>query len=112
MLEMGAQDLEVTARDRGRNGVSSSLDSIGYQFMSRVVEGIYSLHKNPVSPCALDTRAHCYQTLRQVADFGITRCVQDFAFTPCESRGHQGRFSRPNGWRRKYDTATAQPIAL
>ena len=109
---MGAENLEMTAGDRGGDGVGPGLDAIGDQLMAGVVEGIHSLHQHPMRPGTFDTRAHCRQTQRKVADFGIARRVQDFAFTPCESRRHQRRLGRPNGWRGQHDAAAAQPIAL
>ena len=112
MLEMGAEDLEMTAGDRGGDGVGPGLDTVGHQIVAGVVEGIHPLHQNPMRSRALDARAHRGQAEREVADFGIARRVQDLGFTPRKDRRHQGRLGRPHGWRGQHDAAAAQPVAF
>ena len=109
---MRAEDLEMTAGDRGGDGVGPGLDAVGDQIVAGVVEGIHPLHQNPMRPGTLDARSHRGQAERKVADFGIARRVQDFGFTPCEDRRHQGRLGRPHGWRGQHDAAAAQPVAF
>ena len=109
---MRAEDLEMTAGDRGGDGVGPGLDAVGDQIVAGVVEGIHPLHQNPMRPDTLDARSHRGQAEREVADFGIARRVQDLGFTPCEDRRHQGRLGRSHGWRGQYDAAAAQPVAF
>ena len=109
---MGAEDLELTAGDRGGDGVGPSLDAVGDHIVAGVVESIDPLHLNPMRPDTMDARSHRDQAVREVADFGVARRVQDLGFTSCEDRRHQGRQGRPHGWRGQYDAAAAQPVAF
>ena len=109
---MGAENLEMTAGDRGGDGVGPGLDAVGDQIVAGVVEGIHALHQNPMCSRALDARSHRGQAERKVADFGIARRVQDLGFAPREGRGHQGRLGRADGRRGQHDAAAAQAVAF
>jgi len=109
---MGAENLEMTAGDRGGDGVGAGLDAVADQLVPSMVEGTHPLQQNPMRPRALDARAHGGEAEREVADFGIARGVQDFAFAACEHRRHQGRLGRADRRRGQHDTAAAQAVAL
>ena len=91
---MGAENLEMTAGDRGGDGVGAGLDAVGDQIVAGVVEGIDALHQNPMRSGALDARSHRDEAEREVADLGIARGVEDLGFTARENRRHQGRLGR------------------
>ena len=101
MFEMGAENLEMTAGDRGGDGVGPRLDAVGDQIVAGVVEGIHALHQNPMCSrrpgSALPSPARAE---REIADFGIARRVQDLGFAARERRRHQGRLGCTDRWRR------------
>ena len=109
---MGAEDLEMPAGDRGGDRVGAGLDAIGDQIVAGAVEGIDALHQNPMRPGTLDARSHRDEAECEVADFGIARRVEDFAFAACKGRRHQGRLGRADRWRGQHDAAAAQPVAF
>ena len=73
MLEMRAEDLEVTAGDRRGDGIGAGLDAVGDQIVARVVEGIDALHQDAVRAGAFDARSHRGEAECEVANFGIAR---------------------------------------
>ena len=91
---MGAKDLEMTAGNRGSNGVGSGLDTVSDQFMPGIVESIDPLNENPVRPGSLDVGSHRNQTEREVAHLRIASGVEDLALTACQNRPQQGRLGR------------------
>ena len=109
---MGAENFEMTAGDRGGDGVGPGLDAVGDQLVAGAVQGIHALHQNPMRPGTLDARAHRGEAEREVADFGIARRVQDLAFAAREHRRHQRRLGRSDRRRGQHDAAAAQAVAF
>ena len=61
---------------------------------------------------ALDARSHGDEAVREVANLGIARGVEDFGFAARETCRHQGGFGRSDGRRGQHDAAAAQPVRL
>ena len=105
---MRAEDLKMTAGDRGGDGVGAGLDAVGDQIVAGAMQRIHPLHQNPMRADALNARSHRGEAVGEVGDFGIARRVQDFAFTPRQHRRHQRGLGRADRRRRQHDTVAAQ----
>ena len=89
---MGAQDLEMTAGNRGGDCIGSRFDAVGDQIVTGVVEGIHALHQNSVCSLALNAGSHASQTEGKIANLGIACSVQDLGLAGTASVAAIGMF--------------------
>ena len=92
MFEMGAENLEMAAGNRGGDGVGARLDAVGDQIATGVVQGIHALHQNPMCSFALNAGSHASQAESKIANLGIACGVEDLGLAARQCRRHQRRF--------------------
>ena len=100
---------QVAAGDSAGDKERAGLDAVGIDAMPRAMQAGDALHAHGGCARAFNLRAHGYQQLGQVGDFGLARAILHHGFAVGKHGGHQQVFGAGHGDLVKDNMRALQP---